>query len=148
MGYDLIGYHMVGPRKFSKRAVAAAKRHALAIRTVALDMNLASITTGGARYRPESAYHRGLIKHIDRVLNNGALGDIEDFDTDTDALVESFLDIWSGGDRDVAVRDFPRDRRKQIVFVGGGSWGDSPSEGYDEIQKAEAFGILDALGVE
>lgn len=139
MGCDTIGYLMVGPRVFTKKKIEKAKKRASRIRHVAIQMLLED-------YEPRTKDDREIRDWIQGELNNN-MCDLESFDINTDEEVYDFLSVWAGSYRDVVYRTSPDNPKEQIVFVGGASWGDSPSESYDDVQRAYSFQIPDTLGV-
>ena len=142
MGCDTIGYLLVGPKKFNKKKIEKAKKVAAEIRNMAITM----MEANDENFVPKTKREKELVKWIKDELS-GAMPDLEAFDISTDAEVEGFLVIWGGSYRDVVTRPSPDNPKEQLLFVGGASWGDSPSESFDDMQRAFSFKIPDTLGV-
>lgn len=163
MGADLIGYILVGPIKINKKKIEKC------IREVSEFLNL--ITRGLEIERMDEAkrsstpdveielsnIHEELEDRnidcgsgIEDGLNFVGLGDLQiDESTNPRTLVQEFVSWWeepSGRDRNCRID--PYNDKRQIVFAGEMSWGDTPSgEGYTMINQAMALGIVDALGI-
>lgn len=79
-----------------------------------------------------------------QLLNVEHLG--EDSDTIKKALhdnLNSVKNAYKGNDRELTILEFPP---YKVYLTGGMSWGDSPTELFNDINDLEAIGALDEVG--
>lgn len=146
MGADLIGYMLKGPKKFT----AAKKKDALK-KAIQIGMTAEAMVESkeaGEEWSPVLPWQKEAAKAIESALEQGSMPDLESFTREgaQDAF-DKFLLAWEGGHRDVNVRVDPDDKTQVLFFTGGMSWGDSPGETFEEVERAFMYLIPDNLGV-
>jgi hypothetical protein len=159
MGADLIGHILVGPKtitvkrkgeskKFFTQLVARAnelmKDENWDIDTFLGDMALARIYRhfikgDKSQFDTFCSQLCELIDRRDSLPYDDPTGDV------INKLIDKWVDWWNKPQgRDTMYREWGS---KKIVVCGGTSYGDSPSDEFDEISDLIALGVLDVLGV-
>jgi len=139
MGADLIGYMVIGPKKFDEYVLEKARAYLIRLQgQIDLALNKGEIT-----------------QELRELVDMSSLGDlhesersaIEDLDSRFDeSLIDEFLDLWKYGCRDSCCRPY---KDRQIVFAGEMTWGDTPEgTGYTILEAIEYVGLYKILGLE
>jgi len=158
MGCDLIGYILVTPDRVSqtrkKKAIKRLNRiYALADEVVKLyqadsDLDFEKVLKPKRMMPLASAMEEVTMLGNDDEAD--ALQNIWLLTKDAEDFVRDLLEVFNGGYRSVMLRDFPGNKKKQIVVTAIESWGDGFEDGSPGrlIEWGYMLGIMKDLGVE
>lgn len=157
MGADLIGFLCKGPLKIKKADIKKAEKRAADIiifaakvyellkkeeKTPEEETFLETCLTNTPLSGFNDQEQHDDIRNCEQYLENIAASTAKE-------EVKNFVSWWEGGrGRDTSSRIDPDDKKKQILFCGDTSWGDSPEGlGYTTMNRAYWFDIPQNLGV-
>lgn len=164
MGADLICFIAKGPRKFSKRTIQRAVRHAKQLQKKANELYDLMEEIEAA----DDTKKTGFVEKAEKLYDNRAfsgvrcqvgLDDLNQFhedgylctmtEEDVEKRVKDFVQWWYTCEgRDTAGRQDPDNPKKKIVVCGEMSWGDKPDGyGYGMMDRAYWFEIPESLGI-